>query len=76
MKISRNGIIRMYIIAVINIEANVTTTITSEYTDVLLSLLPFRRYIISVAAVTVMEGPFSDYVSIEMPEDGNKIIHV
>lgn len=34
------------------------------------NLLPFTRYIISIAAVTIDIGPFSDVVEVETPESG------
>ena len=45
---------------------------TSEDNVVVLDLLPFHHYLLSIAAVTVMKGPFSEPIAIEMPEDGKK----
>lgn len=69
-KNARNGIIRMFVINILQLNANETASVTSENTEVVLDLLPFHHYLISIAAVTVMEGPFSEPIAIEMPEDG------
>ena len=70
MNNARNGIVRSYIISVTHVDSNETSTVTSVDTETIVTLLPFCRYTISVAAVTVLNGPYSEYVAIEMPEDG------
>ena len=67
----QNGIIQYYIINVteqatmrqFNIES-----ITNYFT--LVDLHPYYLHIISVSAVTVGQGPFSDEVEIQTLEDG------
>ena len=39
-------------------------------------LHPFYNYSVMVAAETVGLGPYSDEILWQMPEDGNRIIHV
>lgn len=60
----------MFVINIFQLNANETTSVTSENNVVVLDLLPFHHYLISIAAVTVMKGPFSEPIAIEMPEDG------
>ena len=67
---ARNGLIRMYIINVTRVDSNEEYSETSNTTSISLSVLPFRYYFISVAAVTVEAGPFSDDIAVETPEDG------
>lgn len=62
----------MFVINIFQLSANETTSVTSENNVVVLGLLPFHHYLLSIAAVTVMKGPFSEPIAIEMPEDGKK----
>jgi hypothetical protein len=65
-KNARNGVIRMYIV---NVTSNEIYSETSDTSNITLTVLPFRHYHISVAAVTVETGPFSENVAVETPED-------
>ena len=67
---AKNGLIRIYIINVTRVDSNGEYTETSNTTSIILSVLPFRYYFISVAAVTVEAGPFSDNIAVETPEEG------
>lgn len=67
----RNGIIRGYTVTLIEVDTGVTTVISSNSTQVVLQdLHPFFTYNCTVAASTVLMGPFSNTVKITMPEDG------
>lgn len=72
-KNGRNGIIRMYIINVTGVDSNEGSSERTDTTSITLHVLPFQQYLISVAAVTVERGPFSDGVAIETPEDGKPL---
>ena len=72
-KNARNGIIRMYIINITGVDGNEGTSERTDTTSITLHVLPFHQYLISVAAVTVERGPFSDGVAIETPEDGKPL---
>ena len=66
-----HGVIRNYVIAVHEVETGRNFTETSNVTQVTLSNLhPFYTYNCSIAAVTVGTGPFSEYISIRLPEAG------
>ena len=67
---TRNGLIRMYVINITRIDSNEESFETSANTNITVPVLPFRRYQISVAAVTVEIGPFSNDIAVETPEDG------
>ena len=69
---ARNGVIRRYIINLTRVDRNDPSSMTSDVTSITLPVLPFRRYLISVAAVTVETGPFSDDTEFETPEDGKQ----
>ena len=71
---ARNGIIHHYEIVVY--EKSGTTSllkkkINEEVSPVVVEdLHPFYQYELRMAAVTVEPGPFSDFISWTMPEDG------
>ena len=69
-EILQNGIIRRYIINITRIDTGEMESYTSQDFSIILQVLPFRRYLVSIAAVTVDTGPFSEYLTVEMPEDG------
>ena len=75
-EISQNGIIRQYIINITRIDTGEMESYTSEDFSIVLQVLPFRRYLVSIAAVTVETGPFSEYLTVEMPEDGRFKLHL
>ena len=60
----------MYIVNVTRVDSNEIYSETLDASNITLTVLPFRHYHISVAAVTVETGPFSDNVAVETPEDG------
>ena len=67
-----NGIVRHFIINItVSMEDSqqiITNSQRMFYS--LYNLLPFTKYTISIAAVTVDTGPFSDVVELETPESG------
>ena len=69
-EMSQNGIIWQYIINITRIDTGEMESYTSQDFSIILQVLPFRRYLVSIAAVTVDTGPFSEYLTVEMPEDG------
>ena len=71
--VSRNGIIRRYIIRLLEEETMSNTRIntqTNTTTFTIDGLHPHYHYNVSVAARTVDIGPFSFHVQIQMPERG------
>lgn len=67
----QNGIIRYYIINITE-QATMRQFSVESLTNyfILVDLHPYYLHIISVSAVTVGQGPFSDAVSIQTIEDG------
>lgn len=66
-----NGIIRSYTILVLEVDTGNTTTYNSSETSLTVGFLhPYYRYQVSVAAVTVGQGPFSATTTIQLPQDG------
>ena len=69
----QNGIIRQYIVNVMVSETaeKLQFNVTSSNTSLLLDHLhPYYNYFITVAAVTISDGPFSQISNIQTPEDG------
>lgn len=67
----QNGLIRLYLINVTEIETGVNWQLMSNDRNVTVqSLHPFYSYTLVVAAQTLALGPFSSPIQIEMPEDG------
>ena len=65
----QNGIIRNYTIRYYEIQTNIVFTITSQNTSAtIVSLHPYYNYSISIAAFTILTGPFSNSVVIQTPE--------
>ena len=66
-----NGVIRSYTILVLEVNTGNTTSYTSTETSLTVGFLhPYYQYQVSVAAVTVGQGPFSNTTTIQMPQDG------
>ena len=71
---SLNGILRHYRLSGIeDPTASKFSVLFSSNQRSLSSLHPFYSYTISVAAVTVGEGPYSSNVTIETPQDGKMV---
>jgi len=71
----QNGIIRSYLIAIREHETQRNFTESSNTTQVTLSPLhPFYTYTCSIAAVTVGTGPFSGFITVQLPEAGKLIL--
>ena len=67
----QNGIIRIYRIIVTDVESDYVLEISVNDTSTVLSQLsPFHTYEIKIAAYTIDIGPYSNLVSIQMPESG------
>lgn len=67
----RNGIIRLYIINVTELESGtVEQHVSIQQTITISSLHPYYVYQYSVAAQTVALGPFSEPALVQMPEAG------
>ena len=60
-------------INITQIDTSSTWQNTSVPTEIVLSVHPFYRYSFVIAAVTVHEGPYSEHIVIEMPEDGRSV---
>ena len=66
-----NGELTHYSIEVQELDTNTTMKLTAGATEVVLdSLHPFYTYYISVSAVTVLPGPYTEQLSIRTLEDG------
>lgn len=63
-------------INVTQIDTSSTWQNTSTSTELALNLHPFYRYSFVIAAVTVYQGPFSERIVIEMPEDGRSVLRL
>ena len=61
-------------INITQIDTSSTWQNTSTSTEIALSLHPFYQYSFVIAAVTVYQGPFSERIVIEMPEDGRSVL--
>ena len=68
---SQNGIIRSYVVRVYEVITNTTLTYNTTEESLTVGFLhPHYQYQVSVAAVTVGQGPFSDASTIQTPQDG------
>jgi len=68
---NRNGILRHYLVSVLEVETNEMSTYTAVSTQVNISSLhPYYTYTCNVAAVTNRVGPFSQFISIITPQEG------
>ena len=68
---NHNGILRHYLVFVLEVETNEMSTYTAVSTRVNISSLhPHYTYTCNVAAVTNRVGPFSQFVSIITPQEG------
>ena len=71
---SRNGIIRQYVIRVIEADTSTTTTSTSNTTQLTLNdLHPYYTYKCSVAAETVGVGPYTAVLKVQLDEDSKSM---
>lgn len=67
----QNGIIRHYLIRVIEHETSVTSQLQSSGMDIMISTLhPFYTYKYSISAVTIDAGPYSEPTSVKLPQAG------
>ena len=70
---SQNGIIRSYVVRVYEVITNTTLTYNTTEESLTVGFLhPHYQYQVSVAAVTVGQGPFSDAATIQTPQDGER----
>ena len=68
-----NGIIRHYVVNIVDVNTSESINITSTTSQPILnigSLLLGREYACSVAAVTVSQGPFSEVIFFTTNNDG------
>ena len=66
-----NGIIRQYIVQIVETDTGRTLTIASNNTEVTVEdLHPFYIYICRIAAETVELGPYSAPITVQLNEDG------
>ena len=69
---NQNGILRHYLVSVLELETGETDVYTAGATQLNISgLHPYYTYTCMVAAVTIRIGPFSQSVSIITPQDGD-----
>ena len=67
----QNGIIKYYVIQLIEFETNITSVFTANATFFSLSSLhPAYTYFCKIAAYTVSLGPFSTQINVTTKEDG------
>ena len=70
----QNGIIREYRVNITERETGRTYYLTTAATSLTApSLHPFYTYDCKVAAFTIAQGPYSEKLSITMPEDGRSL---
>ena len=66
-----NGVLRGYLVNVTEAETGHQYQISvNSMTYTLEGLHPFYRYSFIVAAITIEPGPFSEVVTLQMPQDG------
>lgn len=66
-----NGVIRQYVIQVLEVDTEITFTETSNLTVLTLEgLHPFYSYSCRIAAETIGVGPFSISITVQLNEDG------
>ena len=69
----QNGIVRSYVVRVLEVVTSTTLTYNTTEESLTVGFLhPHYQYEVSVAAVTVGQGPFSDSVTIQTPQDGEQ----
>ena len=72
-----NGIIRFYLLSIIEEETFTNFTLTSINTRVLVTNLhPFYTYNVTVAAVTTSQGPFSEHITFMTLQTGTLIFKI
>ena len=69
LKHLQNGRIQYYTLSIGSGDHNIRKEVNSSYTT-FENLHPHYTYVVSVAAVTVGTGPFSNATSFTMPQDG------
>ena len=68
---NQNGIIRNYVINITELETGIAFHHVSLSTHILVySLHPFYRYVVTIAAVTVGQGPATVAFTVRTREDG------
>lgn len=68
---NHNGIIRNFVVQIKDMENNETRLLNTTSIQLLVSdLHPYSTYYISVAAVTVAIGPYSNEISVNTLQDG------
>ena len=66
-----NGEIRQYILAIVEVETELTFEVTANSTQMIVgSLHPYYNYMCKVRAETTQPGPFSDVISVLLLEEG------
>lgn len=67
----RNGIVRRYVVNVTEIETDTRMVVYTAGTRLTLSdLHPSYTYLSTIAAETISLGPWSEGISVKLPEDG------
>ena len=67
----QNGLIRQYFITITRNDTEMSFQQTSNATETTIqSVHPFSTYIIAVAAETIDVGPFTEGITVRLPEDG------
>ena len=70
----RNGIVQGYTVRVVGVHTREDFTTSVNATEsVIGSLHPFYSYKMTVAAITISHGPFSNPVTVEMPPLGESV---
>lgn len=68
--ITRVGILRDYVIRVLEVDTGLSIDYRSSFTSIVISVHPDYVYRCSVSAFTVASGPFSEVVTIKTPQAG------
>ena len=69
----QNGIIRSYTLSLSVVDTGRTEQFSSNQTYLIIEgLHPFYVYSVSIAAVTIISGPFSEAISFRMPQAGKQ----
>lgn len=64
------GILRDYIIRVLEVDTGLLVNYRSSFTSIAISVHPDYVYRCSISAFTVASGPFSEVVTIKTPQAG------
>ena len=75
----QNGIIRKYVVQVLEASDSSNTIMTyntTSTTAVIGSLIPSFTYKFSVAAYTIAIGPYTALINMTLPEDGKFLLHM